>query len=214
MRFRVFIVTLLFVGSVASADMLPPAVATGAISPNGQCVLRIRHGKVFRYTFDNASSTFVLAGQFKLRDPSPQFVYVSDEGDVICISLSESEAMELYSPKGLSKRKWDLSEFLSRDQIKCCPKTGATTQWIDEAKFYDREFVFYGPSQRIRRMVASYTLMRRGDPSAEFAFALDCHAAELTEVESFELGDGEASRTPTIGNSSYRSYEGQPAPCK
>ena len=208
MHYRIFIFAVLLMGSVSRADILPPEIATGAISPNGQSVIRVRHGKVFRYALDTKSNTFTLVKQFNLRDPSPQFVYVSDHGDVVCIWLSDPGAIELYSSKGVSLRQWNLGDFLSHDQIQCCAQTGATTQWIDEAKFYDRDFVFRGPSQRVRRVASSYTLMRTGNPTAIFAFILDCKTAKLTEdrdEDRTEPSDAPKDRASRIDNGNHNA---------
>lgn len=201
--------------------MFPPDSATSGVSPDGKAIVRLRHEHLHHYEFDSEKDVYRLAKRFKLEHNDPQYLYVSNSGDVVALYLHRSAAIDLYAPDGNLRKSWTLSDFMSREQIAACARTGATTQWVDEAAFYDREFVFRGPSRRVRRVSSSYTIMHSGDPDSVFAFAINCESSKLVEIDleqdtglsdeaSGKLADDAPGKT-SLG-SGYRSYDGQPLP--
>jgi len=184
--------------STATADFSGPAVATKAMSPDGNLMVRITPAKpgddeeekstynVVYYKFDAAKEGYSKHSTFVLKDYPGQMMYVSNTGDLVIVSLSEKEAITLYSPEGKRRKVWDLADFLTKQEIAGCAETGSTLQWLDEASFGGRHLYFRGPSRVIRAMQGSYTVMRGADEKIAYSGVLDVVEQKLTKDEPEE----------------------------
>jgi hypothetical protein len=193
---------ILFISS-ATADFAGPASATKAMSPDGNLLVRIMPAKnaqdddekpmynVVYYKFDAAKEGYSKHSEFALKDYPGQMMYVSNAGDLVIISLSEKEAVTLYSPEGKRLKAWDLADFLTKKEIEGCAETGSTLQWLDEASFGGRDLYFRGPSRVIRAMQGSYTVMRGADEKIAFSGVLDVVERKLTKDEPEEESESE-----------------------
>lgn len=185
-----WLIVLLLV-QAARADFTGPSVATHAISPNGELLVRIKTGKgkvnsqnipeheVTFYVLDAAKDSYVRNTSASFTGYLAQMLYLSNEGDLIFVSLDETEAIRLYSKDGKLRKSWDLADFLTKDEIKSCAKTGSTLQWLEEGAFDDRTFSFYGPSRRIRALSPPLTVMRGANFKVTFSGSINAVNAEL-----------------------------------
>lgn len=183
-------------GLPARGDMVGPTPATQATSPDGNLLVRIKRVtpnngneaeqdaprfKVSYYAYHEATDTYAVASHFTLTDRLGQMLYVSNAGDLVMITLGRDQAIRLYTRQGQLAKAWDLADFLSKREIRSCAATGSTLQWFNEGLFYDRKFYVYGPSQWVRALPASFTLMRGVDPQVTFSATIDAATAELTK---------------------------------
>ncbi|MEM6691864.1 MAG: hypothetical protein AAF664_20715 [Planctomycetota bacterium] len=182
MLVRIFLLICLVASARAYADMEPPSVATAAVSPNGRFVVRLHEGEALRFSQATAVDAYKLEARFKVVGEGPQFIFVSDSADILFVYLDERTSIQLYDLNGQLRKTWSLNELLTQKQIGTCMRTGATIQWLDEAAFFDRRLAIRGPSCRVRCVASSYTLMSRGDPDAQFAFAIDCKTPEVERI--------------------------------
>src|SRR5687767_14300459 len=116
--------------SPAIADIVGPSVATSAISPDGHLIARIvRTGsmadtqmyEVVYFKFDMSKDRYERQSAFPLpAEHLPQMLFVSDAGDLVLISLSDTHAVRLYSEDGTTHKSWSLNDFLSRSEIRAC----------------------------------------------------------------------------------------------
>jgi hypothetical protein len=176
------------------ADFFGPASATKATSPDGNLIVRISPTKeddeadkpsynVVYYKFDATNDAYSKSSSFVLHDYLGQMMYVSNAGDLVIVSLGEKEAIILYAADGKRVKAWDLSDFLTKEEIDGCTKTGSTLQWLEEATFGGRELYFHGPSSVIRAMQGSYTVMRGATEGISFSGVLDAAEKKLTKDE-------------------------------
>ncbi len=182
---------------IASADFLGPTTATKAISPDGNLVIRVKLDAGFKigeasavegvkrlheltfYEYSVKDDKYVQRSSFMV-DVRAQFLFVSNEGVVAMISLSNIEAIRLYSKDGKHLNSWKLDKFLSPAEIKACAKTGSTLQWLEEGAFSKSTFNFRGPSQWIRALQPPYTVMRAYDEKVFFSGRINLETMELT----------------------------------
>jgi hypothetical protein len=172
-----------------------PTAARYAISEDGNWVVRIKTSEkkpeadeyptheVCYYMFDDASDEYVRQTSFKFTDDLPQMLYVSNDGDLLLITLSESNSIRVFSGTGAAMKSWSLEQFLTKEEIAACAETGSTTQWFEEGSFYDRVFVFKGPSRRIRCLKSPYTVMRGSDEKVTFAASLDLKSQTIESIK-------------------------------
>lgn len=187
--------------ATAQADFAGPVVATKAMSPDGNLLVRITPARqaddddeqptynVAYYKFDVAKEIYSKQSAFVLKDYLGQMMYVSNAGDLVIVSLSEKQAVTLYSSEGKRLKVWDLDDFLTKQEIAGCAQTGSTLQWLDEASFGGRNLYFRGPSRVIRAMHVSYTVMRGVDEKIAFSGVLDVKERKLTKDEPEEETD-------------------------
>lgn len=110
------------------------------MSPDGNLLVRITLAKeaqdddekptydVVYYKFDAAKESYAKHSAFVLKEYPGQMMYLSNAGDLVIVSLSEKEAISLYSPEGKRLRTWDLTDFLTKQEIAGCAETGSTLQ--------------------------------------------------------------------------------------
>jgi hypothetical protein len=184
--------------SPVHGDFAGPIPATRALSPDGNLLVRITPNdakgdlenlyvyNVTYYAYAAASDSYVKRSSFRLQGYLSEMLYVSNSGDLVLIALDPKEAIRLYSPEGKPVKTWDLSDFLTKKEIKACAQTGSTLQWLDEASFSDRTLTFRGPSHVIRALQASYTVMRGANPRVSFSGTLDATTGDLHKDEPEE----------------------------
>jgi len=148
----IFCACLLWMSGLSQADFVPPIPVLRAMAPNGDLVVRIKQDDpgtkplLSLYRYEPNEDRYIKESGFELRDDLPHQLFVSDSGDVVFISFSEEGAIALYSKDGELRGAWDLDDFLSKSQLRACPKTEASVQWFDGGEFVTRKFSFRGPS--------------------------------------------------------------------
>jgi hypothetical protein len=184
---------LLFTTSQGRTDLVEPDHARHASSPDGNLIARIKTTKraggskgltehdVSFYKYDSDTNSYTLRTSFHLVANLSQMLYISNFGDLVMITLSEKDAVRLYSKTGKLEKSWDLTEFLTEAEIVACAETGATTQWLEEAEIRDRRFFMKGPSQVIRAVRPPYTIMRGVDSKTTFTASINLETCELTK---------------------------------
>lgn len=194
---------LLVFASSAFADFVGPVTAKAAISPDGSAIVRIsyeklsqkeieeargrsKHGGVFTrkeiatiYSYNPATDSYAKKARIETGHLAPQFLYISNEGDVVFVSLGEKGALHLFSKDGKVRKSWDLLDFLTRREIFACAKTGSTLQWFKNGAFVGRTFYFRGPSRGIQALRPPYTLMRTANENVEFSGSIDAEKADI-----------------------------------
>lgn len=165
-------------------------MATSAESPNGNRLVRLRSPKIADekhpaksdislYEFDASKDSFVLRSTYSINDYYAQFIFLSNEYDLVLISLGIEGAIKQYSKDGKHVKSWDLNEFLSMEEIAACGETGATLQWCESGLIDKDRFYFDGPSQRIRALKGSFSVIRAPNPKIKFSGSIDLRAAKL-----------------------------------
>lgn len=189
-------VLLLLLAHAVRADFGGPIPATRAISPDGNVLVRIkmdespvikgvaRKNQLSFYEYNLKDDKYVRRSGFEL-DGRGQLLLVSNEGDIALISLSELEAIRLYSKAGKLRKTWKLDEFLTPAEIKACAQTGATLQWFEEGGFSEGGFYFRGPSHMIRALQAPYTVIRGYDDKVSFSghIELKTQTLEMDKID-------------------------------
>jgi hypothetical protein len=176
---------------IAHADFAGPTSMTRAISPDGNTVVRLksdgkreanglRRASASRYVFDEATNTFTHRATFEFSDGLPELIYVSDEGNIVMINLGELAALRAFDTEGKAVGTWDLSDFLTKREIKASAQTGSTLQWFETGRFENDRFLFSGPSSTIKALVPPFTVMRPAKRSVSFTEVLDFKSGEIT----------------------------------
>ena len=181
----------------AATDIVGPSRARAAVSPDGNRVVRrtaVESKQVpppplvhvmAQHRFDGKTDGFVKQFEVRLTDYLAQFLFVSDAGHVVMVSLTPKNSLRLYSEDGKLQKSWNLDEILSKAEIEACGQTGSTIQWFEEGSVspHGESFYFRGPSTRLRALGPSYTIMRGADEKVGFSRQLDLKASALTKVE-------------------------------
>lgn len=193
LAFVAMVVLLCGGGRLVHADVGGPNYAENALSKDGQLVLRVTGTldeskkrtwyDATKYAYDSKTDSYQKKGTFRLEAGSGQKMFLSNDGDLVVLSLSETEAVSLYSPEGKLVKSWNLDELITKKQIEACAMTGSTLQWFQEGSFYDRKFYFRGPSQVIRGLdnSISYTVMRGANLDIEFTGQIDAQTGTASE---------------------------------
>jgi hypothetical protein len=189
-----------FAASHASADMTPPPFARRAISHNGQTVVRVVSVKgkddqetrpkdhVSVYSYSVKKDAYIRVSSFDLGDLcASDKLFVSDDGRfLIFVNIGhwvgdDALGIRVYSKRGKLLKRWNVSDFLTRKQIRASIKTGSTTQWFDDGEFEGHTFRFSGPAEIVRGWGSTIAVMHGGDPRVSYSFSLDLKKLELTE---------------------------------
>jgi hypothetical protein len=183
--------SLIFGMHSAQADFGGPIQADNAASPDGKLVVRIveesRENQpkeelshlVRFYEFDATKDIYERRSEFRLKEWPGELLFISNAGDLVMISLSETDAIRLYARDGKLVKTWGLNELLIPSEIKGCAQTGSTLQWFDEGAFIGRKFHFNGPAHRIRALRSSFTVMRGAHPKVSFSGLLDAETGTI-----------------------------------
>jgi hypothetical protein len=195
----IFIAALLLLPNAARPDFAGPTVATRAVSPDSNLVVRIEKQraadlkvvkyKVSYYEYDGDSDSYRHTTSFDLGPPLSQLLFVSDAGDLLFVSLAERDAVRLYSKAGKLVKTWSLGDFLSKEEIDGCAQTGSTLQWFESGGFVAnpalgyRAFHLAGPAKTIKALHPPLTVMRGADPNVSFEATIDMTTTKITKAK-------------------------------
>ena len=186
------IVVSLAIFATAKADIGLRYFATQATSPDGNTIARVELGKppsagrrrgpsrVSIYKFDPVADAYTRRSHFELDASPSELLYVANDGEHFAfINLFDTtEAIRIY--KGRDRLKsWDLSDFLTIEEIAACAETGSTIQWFDDGRFSRDAFHFEGPSRSIKGLEAPFTIMKSADDSVFFSGSINLKTQEL-----------------------------------